>query len=101
MSAETSEQVEKLIQPLPWRVRDDGKGLASVMDAQDVCVFSYITLDEAEFIVRAVNHHEELVAALKAIVEDAIPLSGDDAGCDSIGADLIAHGCAVLAKVTR
>jgi len=35
---------------------------------------------------------EELLAALKAIVDDAVPLSGDDAGCDSVGADLIVAG---------
>jgi hypothetical protein len=60
---------EPLIQQLPWHVRDDGDELASVIDENDFCVFTGVTLDEAHFIVRAVNSHEELVAALKAILE--------------------------------
>ena len=41
--------------------------------------------------------HEALIAALQAIVDDAIPLSGDDAGADSVGCDLISHARVLLA----
>lgn len=59
----------KLIQPLPWAACHwDHSDLAAVTDAQDVVVFSNVTHDEADFIVRAVNCHDELLAAIKALV---------------------------------
>lgn len=53
----------------------------------------------AEFIVKAVNHHAELVGLLQQIIDDAEPLGGDDAGCSSITDALIDAARAVLAKV--
>jgi hypothetical protein len=50
-----------LIQPLPWRVVEE-----RLVDANGFTVLHGVTPDEAEFIVRAVNHHDELIAALQA-----------------------------------
>lgn len=60
----STEERRLLIQPLPWSPHRNG-GYSVVRDANGFVVFSHVTHDEAQFIVRAVNHHHELVAALK------------------------------------
>lgn len=60
--------VEKLIQPLPWRAEAGGEYGGRVKDADGHTVTNQVTQDEAELICRAVNAHEELIAALKAYV---------------------------------
>ena len=54
--------------PLPWRVKDSD-GYAVIKDGRGECV-TFIDagpeMADAEFIVRAVNNHAELLAALKA-----------------------------------
>lgn len=84
--------------PLPWRVKapemDDDQQIngAGLVDADGHSVFTAdcgdyngLTLDEAERIVRAVNSHAALLAALKAMVDRYTSLadSGDCGHWDS------------------
>ena len=67
--ADRSEKVtpSPLIQPLPWSVREDADGLASVIDSNGFAVLIGVTVDEAALIVRAVNCHDELVRMLRFV----------------------------------
>src|SRR3990167_11250440 len=64
--------------PLPWRVMLDetfggDKAVDGIAAADGVVIEDMIHPDDAEFICRAVNHHDALLAALKALVYSAHP----------------------------
>lgn len=60
---------EKPIQPLPWHAERETVGqLWKVVDCNGITGFVGVTQDEAEFICRACNCHDELLAALKGVV---------------------------------
>lgn len=55
-------------QILPWTVRDDPhSALYGVFDANGFIVIDGLLLAEAEFVVRAVNHFDQMLEALKEL----------------------------------
>lgn len=88
-----ADNTEKLIQPLPWSTERGASGLWYVRDSNGFVVFGEVTEDEAEHIVKAVNHHAELVEALQKIADSTVSVLGH--------ARAIATANAVLAKVNQ
>lgn len=82
--------------PLPWTVDEIGGDRANlyVLNACDLVVAKVVGWPEAdmtrqpketaEFIVRACNSHDELVAACKALVEWATDFEADDERTTSV-----------------
>lgn len=70
------EEVKAQHSPLPWRIDANRRALKTgggfnyyLRSADDVYVVQKVSLiEDAEFIVRAVNAHQQLIDALKAIV---------------------------------
>lgn len=86
---------QPLIQPLPWTVRLDGDS-ALVIDANGFAVFSGVTHDEAKFIARACNSHEDLITALTeadVVASAALDVMDRDAW-DAFAADMKKRGIA-------
>lgn len=64
---------------LPWSCAESG---TAILDADGAPAAYGLSLDETPAIVRAVNNHEELVAALRTALdatdEDRTPQAADD-----------------------
>jgi hypothetical protein len=76
MSETTETKTERKHSPLPFTVlpmhaEHDGKPLVEIVDANALNVAAFVFDHDGEFIVRACNCHDELLAALKAIAKDA------------------------------
>lgn len=58
--------------PLPWKVGDRQRGLVTDSNSQFVfkCFVGENRDRDAAFIVRAVNYHEEMLAALKGLCDE-------------------------------
>lgn len=66
--------------PTPWKVNRPSSRVAHSIvsnDGKSTVCYGDIYIDDAAFIVRAANCHDELLAALEEVVHGAIPHKRD------------------------
>ena len=90
----------------PWKADDEivdiGFDDESANDESHICVcYGPDAMDNAAFIVRACNSHDELVAALEALAGRFREVAPDDTGLDPHDKELLEIAEAAIAKAKK